>query len=107
MGVFRAVFIGLVCLFALLAIGWIVEGNEFALYKFFAPKREEVRRQVFENTKSYSQGTIQELESFSIAYSTADKAGKQNICSIVRHRMADFPEERVPGHLIGFVNGCR
>lgn len=43
---------GALVLIALMAIGWILMGNEFFMYKFFAPRQEAVRRQVYEQTKS-------------------------------------------------------
>jgi hypothetical protein len=98
-GVFAAIVV-------VLALSWVFTGNDFFLYKFFAPRQEAVRRQVFEETKSYNQGMIQELENMMVQYSSADKTGKDTICSVVRHRTADFPRDRIPGHLLGFVNGC-
>lgn len=56
--------IGFSCLFGvilLLGLIWIFQGNDFFLYRTFAPKYEKVRRQTFEQTKSYNQGMIQEL----------------------------------------------
>ena len=38
-----------------LGFGWIATGNDFFLYKVFAPKYEQVRRETFEQTKSYNQ----------------------------------------------------
>jgi hypothetical protein len=94
-------------LFGLFALTWIIEGNEFFLYKFFAPKRAAVERQVFEQTKSYNQGMIQELEAMMLDYNKADPNGKDSICSVVRRRTADFPADNIPSDVYSFVKTCR
>jgi hypothetical protein len=100
--------VGLVALVivALFGFTWLVEGNEFFLYKFFAPKRAAVEREVFENTKSYSQGMLQELEAMLLDYNKADSNGKDSICSVVRRRTADFPTDRMPADIYSFVKSC-
>jgi hypothetical protein len=94
-------------LLLLLALTWVFTGNDFFLYQYFAPKQEMVRRQVFEETKSYNQGMAQELEAMMVQHASAKPEAKDAICSVVRHRTADYPSDRIPGHLLGFVNTCR
>lgn len=76
---------------ALFGLSWAVEGNDFFLYKFFAPKQAEVQRQVFEQTRSYRQGMIQELENMQFQYeSTTDVNAKSALAQIIIHRAAGF-----------------
>jgi hypothetical protein len=62
-----------ICVFIVLSLGlgWIAEGNNFFLYKFFAPKYAAVQRQTFEQTKSYNQGMIQEMQNMQFQYEQA------------------------------------
>ncbi len=76
--------------FVIFLIGWMVEGNNFFMYKFFAPKREAVRREVFEQTKSYNQGMIQELDNMRMEYIQADTNHQTAMASIILHRAADY-----------------
>ena len=55
-------------LVALLALGWLFTGNDFFLFKVFAPKYEQVRRETFEQSKAYRQGAIQELQNMQFQY---------------------------------------
>jgi hypothetical protein len=55
----------------ILALTWIVQGNDFFMYKVFAPEYEKVRRQTFEETKSYRQGMTQELENMQVVRSSS------------------------------------
>ena len=94
-------------IFAIIALGWIVMGNEFFLYKFFAPRQEAVRRQVFEQTKSYNQGMIQELQNMQFQYEQADAQHKAALASLILHRSADFPAESLPPDLDRFIRDLR
>lgn len=96
--IFLAVFVGL---------PWLVMGNDFALYRYFAPKQESVRRQVFEQTKSYNQGMVQELQNMQFQYEQADTAHRDALSSIILHRAADFDEDKLPTDLRVFVSGLR
>jgi dsRNA-specific ribonuclease len=96
------------CIVGLLALIWGVQGNDFFMYKVFAPKYEQVRRQTFEETKSYRQGMIQELQNMQFEYEkTNDKSAKDRMASIILHRSADFPEADMPSDLRSFISGLR
>ena len=60
--------IGTIFLVMVLVIGlsWIVQGNEFFLYKVFAPRTEAMRREVFEQSKAFNQGMVQELQNMQL-----------------------------------------
>jgi hypothetical protein len=92
---------------ALFGLTWIVPGNDFLLYRYFAPKQEAVRRQVFEQTKSYNQGMIQELQNMQFQYEQADDSHKAALASIILHRAADFDEDRLPTDLRAFIASLR
>ncbi len=86
-------------------IGWFAQGNEFFLYKVLAPKREAVRREVFEQSKAFNQGMVQELQNMQFEYVKADTAHKAALAGIILHRSADFDfdDPRVPNDLKVFV----
>ena len=86
------------------AVGWFAEGNEFFMYKFFAPKQEAVRRQVFEETKSYNQGMIQEISNMQFEYIKASPEHKAALAQIILHRVADYNEAKLPANLRQFIN---
>ena len=100
-----AVFVAFVVV--ILGLTWLVQGNEFFIYRTLAPKMEGVRRKVFEETKSYNQGMVQQLESLYLEHGKATDEHKDAIESVVRHRFADYDESAVPSHLRDFLNTCR
>lgn len=75
---------GLVLLFilGLYGLGW---------FKFFAPKEENIRREVFEQTKSYVHGKIQDLAKYYDEYQKSDSPeSKSAIQELVKSQFADF-----------------
>ena len=96
------IFVGI--LIAFLALTWVMNGNEFFLYKYFAPKKEQVRREVFEQTKSYVQGTIQILYTEHMEFIKSDSAGKEAIASIVLGQTCDFDKGLLPPDLRVWVD---
>lgn len=90
-------------LFITVGLTWIIQGEDFALTKFWAPKYEAVRRQTFEESKAYNQGMIQELQNMRFQYIQANKDQKQALASIILHRSADYEEAKMPNDLKLFV----
>lgn len=88
---------------ALFGLTWLVQGNEFFLQKYFAPKMEDVRRETFEHSKAFNQGMVQELQNMQFEYVKADEKHKDALASIILHRVADYDLEKLPADLRDFV----
>jgi hypothetical protein len=88
-------------------IGWVVQGNEFFMYKFFAPREEAVHRQTFEESKAYNDGMAQELSQMELDYVKGDKDQKAALRSVILHRIAGYDTSRLSPDLQGFVSGVR
>jgi len=104
-------FVGLLAIFGLiifmLALTWVIQGNDFFMYKFFAPKQEAVRREVFENTKSYTQGMIQNLRKMQFEYVQAQPDQKAALGNIILQQYADYPDQQLPPDLQVFMANLR
>jgi hypothetical protein len=84
MKIFLGVVAGLVVVFAIgmLGLGWD---------KFFLPKKENIKRQVFEQTQSYVQGATQDLAMYFDQYNKAtDPTDKETIRQVVVMRFSNF-----------------
>jgi hypothetical protein len=103
----KSIGIGLLGVVGLLGLVWVLQGNDFFLYKAFAPRYEQTRRQVFEQSKAYNQGMIQELQNMQFEYEQADAAHRAALGSIILHRAADYDEARLPSDLQTFIAGLR
>jgi len=107
MNVLKQIGWGVLAVIVLFALTWLVMGNEFFLYKIFAPKQEAVRREVFEQSKAYNQGMIQELQNMRFEYIKADKEHQVALASIILHRAADYDENRMPIDLRQFIHNLK
>ncbi len=79
--------LGLVCTLVL-----IFGLNYFGLvnFHFFAPKYENVKREVFENTQSYVEGKRQALTKHYNEWRKADNTNKEAIRMVVLQEFANF-----------------
>lgn len=99
----KAFGITIAVLITIFGMTWLIEGNDFFLYQYFAPKRAAVERKVFTNTPSYIYGTVQELQNMQAEYAVADKDGKASLKPIILHRAAGIDESSLPADLNQFI----
>src|SRR5262245_51066674 len=85
--------------FFMIALGWVAQGNEFFLAKFFMPKYEQLRRETYEQSKSYRQGSVQRLNELCKQISDADEGHQPALYSIVAHEFAEWDTKDVPEYL--------
>lgn len=88
MGAIKAVLLSIVGLAVIIGLGWLFVFNDLAMSKIVDPKREEIRRETFEQSKAYRDGMIQELQNMQFEYIKTDSAHKILLASIIRHRAA-------------------
>ena len=83
------IFVGILVIFFILGLyglGWM---------KFFGPKEENIRREIFENTQSYVHGKIQDLAKYQDEYNKTDENGKESVRQLIILRFAEFDEEKI------------
>ena len=86
-----------------LILSWVLALNDIAFQSVFRPMQENVNRKVFENTKSYNQGMVQELQSMQFEYIKAPKEQQGMLASIILQKTADFNLNRLPIELKSFI----
>lgn len=85
--------LGVVALFALI---WGLSYHEIIFTRFFAPKRENVRREVFEETKSYVHGKTQDLAKYFEEYQKAESQDdKEAVANIIKMQFASFDASKI------------
>jgi len=106
-GVFVASVMGVVIL--ILGLTWLGQGNDFFLYKAFAPKYEQVRYDTFKESQSYNDGMAQQLQSFWIDYANPSTSPehRQALASTILHRFADYDDSRLSSDLGNFLRQLR
>lgn len=98
--------IGIIVISLLLIFGitWAVQGNNFFMYKMFAPKVEQVRYDVFKNSQSYNDGIAQELQQLQLEYIKGSVEQRAAIGTMVLHKVAGYKMERLDKSLQNFIN---
>lgn len=90
---------------ALLALTWVFQGNDFFLYKMFAPKQEAVRREVFKQSQAYNDGMANQLSDIQRQYATtSDTNAKLVLLSTAYHRFASYDASQLPPDLQQFLS---
>lgn len=97
----------ILCILVFIALGWITSGSQFFMFKFFAPKVEQVRRETFEQSKAYRQGMIQELNNLHVDYIKGNTEQKMGLMTIILHKAADVPPETLTPDLNAFLSELR
>jgi len=89
--VLGTILIGAIVLALILGLSWVVMGNDFFLYQYFAPKQAAVERQVFENTPSFNKGMVQELDNMRFDYiKEKDPNAKLALRDAIIHRASGY-----------------
>ena len=92
----RQAFIWVGVFAGVLLLLFVLELFGLGMFKFFAPKREGIRREVFEETKSYNHGVAQDLGKYFQEYQEAGtEREKEVIRSVVRMRFAEYDAENL------------
>lgn len=103
----KAFGITVACLLVFVGLPWLVMGNDFFLAKYFAPKHEQLRHEVFKESQSYNDGMIQELQSMWLEYQKAEPEHKAALRSVILHRYASYDESRLPSDLQVFMRNLK
>jgi len=106
----KGLIIGLVAVAGIAGVGMFAFGMETLSLKwkrYFAPQHENVKREVFEETKSYNEGKIQQLAKYKLEYERANTADRAALASTIQHMFADMNPDRLPPQLGAFLTKIR
>ena len=96
----KELFIGLLVIVGLFAIGFLMTGIDLAQYEFWAPKYQNAQRKVYEETKSYRDGNRRDFERLYVSYmSQQDPASKEAILSVAKSEADGVDPAIVPQNL--------
>lgn len=64
------------------------------MYRYFAPKQEDARREVFENTQSFVQGKNQDLAKYYLEYQ-GDETKRAAIAAVIQSQFAYVDADKI------------
>lgn len=97
----------LLLMIAMYGLGFLATGGDLAIYRFWAPKQENARREVFVNTNGYVQGKIGHLSELQLAYEQAEGPQRAALRSVIIREAAQIDNAKLPADLRGFIAGLK
>lgn len=85
------------------SLGWFSRANSLAKEKVFAPQEEQVRRETFEQSRSYNAGTIKNIRDAQMNYITAPPDRRAGLGSVIIQQYGEYPDESLPRDLRAFM----
>jgi hypothetical protein len=95
-------------LFLMYVLGFLMTGGDLAIYKFWAPKQENAKRQVFENTQSYVEGKITYISRLRAQYTTAEEGPQKTaLKQLIIDEASTVDNSKFPPDLQMFVQSLK
>lgn len=91
----KAVGLGIVAIVVLLIIAFGLTHLSLQWQRYFSPMFQNVEREVFEETRSYSHGKVQDLAKYFEEYNLAGDDGKEAVTTVVKVRFAEFNVDKI------------
>lgn len=82
-------------LVAFYVLGFFATGGSLAIYRFWAPKIEDARREVFEQTQSYVQGKNTYISRLRLQYEFTKGGQRESLRRLVLSEAATIAEENL------------
>lgn len=95
----------IICIFTVFTlIGFATGGVQLLYNKIFLPANENVRREAFEQTRSFNEGKIQDLNKWRLEYMKAkDPMDKKLIKQTILQAFVDYDDSKLPSDLQQFL----
>jgi hypothetical protein len=103
----RVLLFVIVLLLGIGVIGFLATGADLASYQFWAPKRENAKREVFRNTQSYVDGKAEYLSSLEFEYESATGDKKEALRRLILSESRTIDPAKLPADLQSFINSIR
>jgi hypothetical protein len=94
-------------LIGIFLIAWMVQGNDFFIYKVFGSKYEQTRHEIFKTSQSYVDGKVQELQQNMLEYQKGSPEVKAMLKTVIIRESAKVDENFIPSDLRAFINGLK
>jgi hypothetical protein len=97
----------LIAMVVLYGLGFLATGGDLAIYKFWAPKQENAKRQVFENTQGYVQGKTEYINNLRLDYELATGPQKEVLRRTILTEASTVDNSKLPEDLQLFISSLK
>lgn len=88
-------------------VGFLTTGGDLAIYRFWAPKQENAKRVVFENTQSYVEGKAQYISRLRYEYQSAEGAQRASLRTLILDEASTVDNSKLPPDLQAFISSLQ
>jgi hypothetical protein len=103
MSIKAIIFSTLGVILGLLALTWVIQGNEFFLFTIFGRKMENARYNAFKESQPYRDGLVKDLHNLQSQYVQADSAHQSALGGVILSTLGDSDESKLPSDLQQFI----
>jgi hypothetical protein len=96
-------------LLAFYIIAFVVTGGDLFIYRFWQPKVENAKRQVFENTQSYVQGKTEYISKLRFQYKTVEQGSAQQTAlrELILSEASTVDNDKLPMDIQSFISSLK
>jgi len=91
----------------ILALTWLIQGNEFFLLRVFGAPMENARYNAFKESQPYRDGLVKDLHNLQSQYVQADKEHQNALGGVILSTLGDSDESKLPPDLQQFISKLR
>lgn len=103
-----AIFIFVFFIFVSLGLGWVIQGNDFFMARYFNPRYEAVRRDTMIQSRAYVEGETRRLYEFKRELEQAHTdTERDSIKAFARHEIEGIDISTLPPDLQAFALAMR
>jgi hypothetical protein len=86
-----------------IALTWVLGFHSVIYTRVIGGAQEDARRHVFEHSKAYRDGVVQELQNMQFEYLRATPEQQQALAPIIKRRAASISQSELPDDLLIFI----
>lgn len=87
----------------LISISWVLGLNKALYSRVIGSAHEDARREVFEHSRAYIQGTVLELQNMQFEYLKSTPEQQRALAPIIKRRAAQISSTEMPSQLYNFI----
>jgi hypothetical protein len=107
MSIKAIIFSTLGVILGLLALTWVIQGNEFFLLTVFGSKMENARYNAQKESQPYRDGLVKEMRRLQTEYVQADPSHQNALAGVILGTVGAGDEEKLPIDLQQFLDQLR
>lgn len=100
-------FVGLIVVVAFIGACFAIPAIQLQVMRIYGTELESVKTDIYQENKSYVEGTVRDLRELHVDYVKANDSQKESLRSLILHRANELDWERLPVDVQEFLKELR